>query len=121
MRQALEVVRRRQFVGHAHAAVQLHRLLADEARGLADPRLGRRHRAAAFGRRRRTPACTAASSRHRAGLLELHEHVGHAVLQRLEFADRHAELLARLQVLERGRDQRVHRADALRRTAAPAP
>jgi diguanylate cyclase (GGDEF)-like protein len=46
--QALEMVGGRQFVGHAHAAVQLHRLLADEA--AAGRRLGgRRHAAALLG------------------------------------------------------------------------
>ena len=38
---------------------------------------------------------------HRLRLLVADHHVDHAVLQRLERADRHAELLARLQVVER--------------------
>lgn len=38
----LEVVADRQLLGHAHAAVQLHRLLPDEPAGLADDRLGGR-------------------------------------------------------------------------------
>jgi hypothetical protein len=50
---------------------------------------------------------------HRARLLLRDEHVDHAVLQRLEGADRHAELLARLEVLERGVAGELHRADRL--------
>ena len=38
--EALEVVADIQFIGHAHAAMDLHRLLADEAAGLADLHLG---------------------------------------------------------------------------------
>src|ERR1017187_3343667 len=34
-----------EFIAHAHAAVQLNRLLADGAAGAADLYLGRRHRA----------------------------------------------------------------------------
>ena len=40
-------------------------------------------------------------TRHRLGLLVLDHHVDHPVLQCLERADRYAELLARLQVIER--------------------
>jgi len=40
-------------------------------------------------------------------------HVDDAMLQRLEGADRHAELLARLQVLERGIAGELHRPDRL--------
>ncbi len=47
----------------------------------------------------------------RAGLLDLQQQVGHAVLQRLEAADRHAELLAGAQVVERRILGHVHRAD----------
>ena len=35
-RDALEVVAERQFVGHAHAAVDLHRVLADKTARFAD-------------------------------------------------------------------------------------
>ena len=108
--QALEVVRGRQFVGHAHAAVQLDRLLADELHRLADPELGGRHRAPALvGVARRQ--LDGGQQGHRARLLEVDEHVGHAVLQRLEFADRRAELGARLQVFEGGGEDRFHHAE----------
>ena len=44
----------------------------------------------------------ARQARHGARLLVADHHVHHAVLERLEAADRHPELPARLQVLERG-------------------
>ena len=46
----------------------------------------------------------------RAGLFDLQQQVGHAVLQRLETADENAELLARAQVLQRGGLGGFHRA-----------
>ena len=42
--EALEVVADRQFLGHAHAAVQLHGVLPDEPGRTGDGHLGRRHR-----------------------------------------------------------------------------
>ncbi|MCY1495157.1 hypothetical protein D9M68_290500 [compost metagenome] len=50
---------------------------------------------------------------HRTRQLQLGRHVGHAVLQRLEGADRHAELLAHLQVLGGDLDGLFHRPDQL--------
>ena len=50
---------------------------------------------------------------HAARLLERHHHVGGAVLQGLERADRHAELFARLQIFGRDLDRLAHRADGL--------
>ena len=52
--------------------------------------------------------------RHRADLLDAHQHVGDPVLQRLELADRHAELLARLQILVGGLGQRFDDAQRFR-------
>ena len=70
-----------------------------QASAILDLRRGhdaRRARGIALGVDRR-----AGEARHRLRLLVLDRHVDHPVLQRLERADRHAELLARLQVLER--------------------
>jgi hypothetical protein len=108
--QALEVVADVEFVGDAHAAMKLHRLLADEACRLQDVGLGRGDAAAAFGGIRRIGA-HGGQRRHGAGLLGGDHHVGHAVLQGLELADRRAELLARLQVVERDFVERGHDAD----------
>src|SRR5690606_3796794 len=92
-----------ELVGHAHAAVQLDRLLADPARGLADHDLGARDRLPARGG---IAALTGGRGQvgHRTRLFDLHVHVGHAVLQRLEAADRRAELHAVAGVLH-GRGQ----------------
>src|SRR3954468_2832559 len=49
-RQPLEMMGRRQLVGDAHAAVQLHRLLAHILECLPDTRLRSRNRAAPFVR-----------------------------------------------------------------------
>ena len=51
--------------------------------------------------------------RHAAGLFDGDEHVGGAVLQGLEAADRHAELFSRLQIFDGGFQQFVHQADGL--------
>jgi len=51
--------------------------------------------------------------RHRARFLGVGEAVDHAVLQHLELADRHAELLAGLDVFQRGRVDRIHAAGRL--------
>src|SRR3954469_2264244 len=98
-----------QLVAHAPAAVRLHRLLADVARRVGDLDLRRRDRArigAGIGPARREAG-------HGARLLERDEHVDDAVLQRLEGADRHAELLARLEILERSVAGELHRAHRL--------
>ena len=52
--------------------------------------------------------------RHRAGLLDRDEHVGGAVLQRLEAADGDAELLAGLDVFDGCLQRLVHQADGFR-------
>ena len=89
-----------EFVAHAHAAVQLDRLLGDGAAGAADlrpwpptPRACARAAPPTAPSPRRAAPSTATA--------RMDEHVHRAVLQRLEAADRLAELLARLQILER--------------------
>ncbi len=99
-----------EFVGDAHAAMQLHRLLADQARRLQDVGLGGGDAAAAFGGVIRV-GTHGGQRGHGAGLLGGDHHVGHAVLQGLELADRRAELLARLEVFERDFVERGHDAD----------
>jgi hypothetical protein len=99
-----------EFVGDAHATMQLHRLLADQARRLQHIGLGGGDGAAAFvgiG----VVGTHGGQDRHGAGLLGGDHHVGHAVLQGLELADRHAELLARLEVFEGDFVERGHDAD----------
>ena len=49
----------------------------------------------------------------RSGLLGADHHLHHAVLQHLEAADRHAELLALLDVVQRGVTGALHRADGV--------
>src|SRR5690606_29597674 len=73
--QPTEAVADVEFVGHAHAAMQLHRLLPDPARGLADQRLGAGHGLAA---RMRVvlQAGRGGEQAHRTRLLDLHVHVG---------------------------------------------
>ena len=111
--QPLEVVADLGFLGHADAAVKLDRLLADEFQRLADLHLGGRDRGGALlgaveiGRHGR-------EHRHAAGLFAGDEHVGGAVLQGLEGADRDAELLSRLQIFDGGLQRFIHRADRFR-------
>ena len=111
-RQALEVVAGDVLVGDADAAVQLDALLADEAHAdwpsctLACDSARRRCA-------RRLAELEAGVVAHRAGQFELHLHVGDAVAQRLEAGDRHAELLARVHVVDGDRHQPVHQAHGL--------
>ncbi len=101
------------LLGHADAAMELDRLLADEFSRFADLHFRRRHRGGALlgvveiGRHGR-------KHRHAAGLLQGHEHVGGAVLQGLEAADRHAKLGAGLEVFDRGLERFIHDADGFR-------
>src|ERR1700722_2191795 len=99
-RQALEVVAHDQVVHDTHGPVQLHRLLSDEARRLADVGLGARD-GAAPGTGVAVAGIDRGDDGHRTDLLLGDVHVGHAVLQRLEDPDRHTELLAALEVGER--------------------
>src|SRR5665213_649535 len=91
-RRALEVMADRHFLGHAHAAVELDGVLADEAAGAADLDLGRRDRLGPVMRDLGKLDVSHVGHRHR--LLELHEHIDHAVLEHLEGSDGGAELLA---------------------------
>ena len=108
--QPLEIPADRQVVGHAHAAVQLHGLLADVAARLPDHDLGGRNRSSALAPIGFVDPCGGQQGRG-ARLLDRDRHVGGAVLQRLEVADRLAELLARPQVLGRHLEQALHHAD----------
>src|SRR5687767_6964265 len=98
--EALEVVSDLVFEGHADAAVELNALLADEPARLADLHRGRGYRPGPLGGIGIVHA-HGGEVRHAARLLQLHEEIDRAVLQRLEAADRHAELLARLEIIER--------------------
>src|SRR5579859_7581164 len=109
--EAAERVAHLELVAHAHAAVELHRFLADAARGVGDLDLRRRNDARALRGVRFGVDARAREARHGARLLAFDHHVDHAVLQRLEETDGHAELLARLQVLERRVVRGLHRAD----------
>ena len=136
-REAAERVAHLELVAHAHA------------RRAAGPIPGSRWRQASaiwtlaaetmrVARAGSRSVSTAAQARlrHRLRLLVADRHVDHAVLQRLERADRHAELLARLEILERrvvgaldgadrlGADQRRREVDDLldqRQRAPSAP
>src|SRR5262249_17973298 len=101
--ETLEIVTDIELIGHSHAAMDLHRLLPDKAPRLADLRLrgrsGTRALGIAFAESERD------HQRDGNGLLVVHEHVDHPMLQRLELADRYAELLAVLGIF----DSRVHK------------
>ena len=85
------------LVGHANAAVQLHRLLADKAHGHAQLVFGAAHGSAAFSRRR--IEFEAGVIAHGARQFKLHFHVGHPMTQGLESGDGHAKLLAGVHVV----------------------
>ena len=87
-----------------------NRLLADEPTGAADELLGRGHAAAPLSQVRRVDLDRGQQG-HGPRLLGMHDHVDHAVLQRLEPADRHAELLTGLEVFEGRCVECVHAAD----------
>ena len=81
-----------QFVCHAHAAVNLHGFLSDKTPSLTNFDLGRRGSLfpldLVFAKLQR------GHIGHGNGLFMLHEHIDHAVLEHLEFANRCAELFA---------------------------
>src|SRR5262249_47443490 len=95
----------------AHAAVDLDAVAADDALAIARRRL--RHR------RPERPPPILLADRPRgevprsARLLDLHEHVGALVLDRLERADRLIELAPVLRVLDRDLEQALARSDTL--------
>src|ERR1700722_13349228 len=91
-RQALEPVRRGYFIGHAHAAVKLHGLLADKTRSLSDAYLRRGNCPPTLGGLRARVTCRCEVG-DRPGLHRVDQHFDHPVLQGLETPDRHTELL----------------------------
>ena len=95
---ALGVMGDRGLFHHAHAAEQLDRFLGDLAAGFADLGLGGGD--ALFAQLRLH--VEAAGGEHGDGtyFFQLHAHFHHAVLQGLELTDRHAELLAFLDVVQ---------------------
>ena len=110
--QTLGIVAGGELIRHAHSAMQLDGLFGDATRGAADIRLGCGDGAPAFvhigaaGAHRRQIG-------HGLGLLGMDHHVHGAVLQRLEAADGLAELLPRLEIIERCGVERLHQADTL--------
>src|SRR4029078_13093293 len=97
--EALGIMRKRKFPGHADAAVHLDAFFGHAGADAADAVLRRRQRAftldAAFAER------SCGVDDRRAGLLDLEQQVRHAVLEGLETANDDAELLASAQILER--------------------
>ena len=85
--------------------MQLHGLLTDKAPRLPDVCFRARYRAAALGDILHIDVY-GRNDGHRASLLGGDDHLRHAVLQRLKRADRHAELFAGLQIVERRLVQR---------------
>src|SRR4051812_11564543 len=107
---ALEVVADLVLHGHADAAVQLDRAFADDLRGASDLNLGSGNGLPPFDGVRFL-AHHGGEHRHRARLLQRDQHVARAVLQYLEIADRHAELLALLEVVDGDLVHGAHCAD----------
>ena len=106
-RQALEIVTDCVLHGHADTAMQLNRLLTNEAGGAPDFDFHRAHLAPA-----RYRILVAGHHRsqhgHRTRAFDRHHHVGGAVLQGLEGADGAPELLAGAQVIECQAERGLH-------------
>ena len=102
-----------QFARHTDAAVHLYALLGYQSADAIDGVFSCRHRAFTLGLRTVERRCRVDGGG--AGLLDLDGKVDHAMLQRLEFADRDAELLAGPQ--SRRLRRRFFGARALRREA----
>jgi len=80
------------FHGHADAAMELDRLLADEFHRLADLHFRRGDRGGALALASSKSVAMVREHRHAwRALLDRDEHVGGAMLQGLEAADRHTE------------------------------
>ena len=116
---AAEIVADGVFLGHADAAVHLDGALRHVAARLADAHLGLGDLARTLGGIRLFHH-HGRQHRHAAALLHGHEHVRQPVLHHLITADRLAELLARLAVVQRHRVHRFHRADAFRGSGGDA-
>jgi hypothetical protein len=101
--------------GVSDAAEQLDRLAAYEATRRSGPRLGDRSEIA--GVELATLLGPRCAEHSRAGALGLDQHVGRAVLQRLERADRHTEGLALGRVGDGRFERRLHAAEHHRRGA----
>src|SRR5690606_20112808 len=99
--EALGVVGQGQFPCHADASVQLDALFGHHGADARDGVLGGGECAFAGGAVGVVELGGRVDGR-RAGLLDVEQEVGHAVLQGLEAADGNAELLARLQVGQGG-------------------
>ncbi len=91
--------------------MHLDALLADLAHAATQLHLGLRQGAASH--RARFTQLEAGVVAHRASQFQLHLHIGDAVAQGLEGCDRHAELLAGVEVLGGEGDQLVHEPHAL--------
>ena len=102
----------------ADRAVALQRLAGDELGGIGGEALGHRD----VARRRRQPVLHGIRGAvdDRAGELEGEQRVGEVVLDRLEAADRHPELLALLHVVDGCLQQAIGEPDELRRRAERA-
>ena len=108
-RQTLEIVANSVFVGHAVAAVDLNRFLANQARRLANADLGCRNGTLALFFILTQLERGEIGERDRALIGGVHVH--HAVLENLERADRNAELLALARIFDRLRMGDLHSAN----------
>ena len=102
-----------QLIRHSHPSVQLNGILTDETAGLAHLNLEGRHRFLRFIR----VALVQAHGGHvheGLGLLVLHEHVDHAVLEYLKFTNGLTELLPGLAVFHGVLVEHLHAADGFR-------
>ena len=108
---ALEVVAHGQLIGHAHAAMDLDRGLANELGRATDLDLGCRNGLGAV-------MCAFVQLQgghigHGQGLFDIDEHVDHAVLQNLESGDSRTELLALTGIFQGVLVHPAHGTDAL--------
>src|SRR6266849_7082582 len=107
-----------ELVGHAHAAMHLHALLHRQRRGRTRARFCDRDRRACILKIRIERL---QRLQHRgAGDLDLDVKLRGAVLQRLEFADQLAELLALLEIADGAAEHFLAEADHFRGHRAPA-